>query len=44
MTEQILSDLREAVLYFDTEEARTLAQKALEMMRHMATASLDAGS
>ena len=31
MTEQILSDLREAVLYFDPEEARTLAQKALEM-------------
>ena len=31
MTEQILSDLREAVLYFDAEEARTLAQKALDM-------------
>jgi len=31
MTEQILSDLREAVLYFDPEEARTLAQKALDM-------------
>ena len=29
MTEQILSDLREAVLYFDPDEARTLAQKAL---------------
>jgi hypothetical protein len=25
MTEQILSDLREAVLYLDAEEARTLA-------------------
>lgn len=31
MTEQILSDLREAVLYFDPEEARTLTQKALDM-------------
>ncbi len=31
MTEQILSDLREAVLYFDPEEARTLAQKALDL-------------
>jgi len=31
MTEQILSNLREVVLYFDPEEARTLAQKALEM-------------
>jgi len=31
MTEQILSDLREAILYFDPEEARTLAQKALDM-------------
>ena len=31
MTEQILSDLREAVLYYDPEEARTLAQKALDL-------------
>jgi corrinoid protein of di/trimethylamine methyltransferase len=31
MTEQILSDLREAVLYFDPDDARRLAQKALEM-------------
>ena len=30
MTEQILSDLREAVLYFDPEEAKRLAQKALD--------------
>ncbi len=30
MTEQILSDLREAVLYFDPEEAAKLAQKALD--------------
>jgi hypothetical protein len=28
MTEQILSDLRDAVLYFDPDEARRLAQKA----------------
>ena len=31
MTKQIISDLREAVLYFDPEEARTFAQKALEI-------------
>jgi trimethylamine corrinoid protein len=31
MTEQILSDLREAVLYYDPEEAKKLAQKALDM-------------
>jgi len=30
MTEQILSDLREAVLYFDPDEARRLAQEALD--------------
>ena len=30
MTEQILSDLRDAVLYFDPEEAKRLAQKALD--------------
>jgi len=30
MTEQILNDLREAVLYFDPDEARRLAQKALD--------------
>jgi corrinoid protein of di/trimethylamine methyltransferase len=30
MTEQILSDLREAVLYFDPDDARRLAQKALD--------------
>jgi len=30
MTEQILSDLREAVLYFDPDDARRLAQEALD--------------
>ncbi len=30
MTEQILSDLREAVLYFDPDDARRLARKALD--------------
>jgi len=30
MTEQILSDLRDAVLYFDPDDARRLAQKALD--------------
>jgi len=30
MTEQILSDLREAVLYFDPDEVRRLAQEALD--------------
>ncbi len=30
MTEQILSDLRESVLYFDPDDARRLAQKALD--------------
>jgi trimethylamine corrinoid protein len=30
MTEQILSDLREAVLYFDPDDARRFAQKALD--------------
>ena len=31
MTEQILSDLREAVLYFDAEEATTFAIIALTL-------------
>jgi trimethylamine corrinoid protein len=30
MTQQILNDLREAVLYFDPDEAKKLAQKALD--------------
>lgn len=30
MTEQILSDLRDAVLYYDPDDARRLAQKALD--------------